>query len=92
MTDVEFLRAIAEYNGRAGDFDRLEAIAQRLEDDEWKPIETAPEGVILVYMLEDTCMPIQTARWGKKMKVIGGMFHFDAKPATHWKPLPKGPL
>jgi hypothetical protein len=59
---------------------------------QWLPIETAPlEGVFLVYMPTDTRQPIQVAKWGRKIRVIGNVFDFDAKPPTHWHPLPAAP-
>ena len=59
---------------------------------EWQPIETAPKnGIFLVYMPTDTRLPIQTAKWSPTIKVVGGVFSFDAEPITHWMPLPPPP-
>lgn len=59
---------------------------------EWQPIDTAPKtGTFLVYMPEDTRTPIQVAEWHPNVKVIGGVFAFDAKPVTHWMPFPPPP-
>ncbi len=59
---------------------------------EWKPIETAPEeGDFLVYMPTDERLPIQAAHWSKNCKVIGGHFHYDQEPVTHWMPFPAPP-
>lgn len=60
----------------------------------WQPIATAPaEGVFLVFMPDEKreSRRIQVATWHPNMKVIGGAFHFDCKPITHWHPLPKEP-
>ena len=59
----------------------------------WQPIKAAPEeGVFLVYRPTDTRRPIQGGRGSKSGKVVGGVFHFDAKPITHWMELPAPPL
>ena len=59
----------------------------------WQPISTAPaEGVFLVYMPDERASErIQVAKWHPNVKVIGGCFHFDRKPVTHWMPLPNPP-
>jgi hypothetical protein len=36
-------------------------------------------------------MKVQAAIFSTKVKVIGGLFHFDQPKATHFRPLPKGP-
>ena len=58
----------------------------------WQPIETAPkDGQFLVYMPTDDRQPMQVAKWHPNVKVIGGVFAFDAEPPTHWMPLPSAP-
>lgn len=65
----------------------------RVDGPQWKPMDTAPEtGVFLVYMpAEREKDRIQVAKWHPNVKVIGGCFAFDRKPATHWMPLPAEP-
>jgi hypothetical protein len=81
------------------DFDCFDAatelrnIAARLtpgDEDKWQPIETAPEGEILVYMPEER-FKIQAANWGSRVRTIGGVFDFDRTKPTHWQPLPSAP-
>ena len=59
----------------------------------WRPIETAPrDGVFLVYLVHEMLgSRVHAARWHPNVKTIGGVFHFDAPPATHWMPLPEPP-
>jgi hypothetical protein len=57
------------------------------DEDKWQPIETAPEGEILVYMPEER-FKIQAANWGSRVRTIGGVFDFDRTKPTHWQPLP----
>lgn len=59
----------------------------------WRPIETAPkDGLFLVYMPgERPSERIHVARWHPNVKIIGGLFAFDRKPATHWMPLSPEP-
>lgn len=59
----------------------------------WKPIETAPaDGSFLVWLEEPFLgCHVQVACWRKNIKIIGGVFAFDAPKPTHWMPLPPGP-
>lgn len=67
------------------------ALAALAQQQEWRPIETAPEeGVFLVYMPDET-MKFQVARWRPNVKVIGNVFAFDLTKPSHWRPLPPPP-
>jgi hypothetical protein len=64
------------------------------QPDPWQPIETAPAdaGAMLVWLEKPMLgSRIHAARWASNVKTVGGMFHFDAPKATHWRPMIEGP-
>lgn len=74
-------------------FEAIE-VAQSTTTDGWRPIETAPrEGMVLGYSpsaREDNQTVAVKMRNGKPF-LVNGIFAFDAKPITHWRPLPTPP-
>jgi hypothetical protein len=64
------------------------------ERDGWQPVETlTTDGHYLVY-LQRTMLgsQIHTCRVVRgKPTTVGSVFHYDAPPITHWRPLPDGP-
>jgi hypothetical protein len=104
MTDAEYIDAMAEslHVSMLADYERLKAIAKRLENDEWKPIETAPKDgeLILLYKgatIADRLGYTSCGQWIDD----GNYFTTDFAPCilqdianyqpSHWKPI-KGPL
>lgn len=61
-------------------------------EEKWQPIETAPQdGTTILVYLEAPLLRrsrVATATFHPKVKIVGGLFHFDAPKATHWQPLP----
>jgi hypothetical protein len=97
MTDAEFLRkhTIDTLWPHDDDYPRLKAIAQRLEDDEWRNIETAPKNTPILVTTGEITAAIERLNWAGKDNWIepvgvGGsdcncLFYWE--DLTHWKPL-----
>jgi hypothetical protein len=111
MTDSEYIAGIAKLQESQfslnvptikSHIEKLKAIAQRLEDDEWQPIETAPKDgeMVLVNDTTDGYTPWVAASYRADEEWSGWVYDDktteDSNPLgpnpTHWLLIPELPI
>lgn len=73
----------------------LREIRDALRQSAWRPMSEAPETGVLLVLLEKEMLGsrVHTANWRPNVKIIGGVFSYDAPRPIAWmeQPLPPPP-